>query len=61
MNQSWLDVDNLNITHLNALDAHISRIDKAKKDSMSISENNVFDTLIDQANVNSKLELICES
>ena len=47
MNQSWLDVDNLNITHLNALDAHISRIDKAKKDSMSISENNIFDTLID--------------
>ena len=61
MNQNWLDVENLNITHLNALNAHISRIDKAKKDSMSLSQNNIFDTLVDQASVNSNLELICES
>ena len=60
-NQNWLNVENLSITHLNALNAHISRIDKAKKDSMSLSGNNIFDTLVDQDSVNSNLELICES
>ena len=61
MNQSWLNVEDLDITHLNALNAYISRIDKARKDSMSLPENNIFDTLVNQESVTSNLELICES
>ena len=56
-----LDVQNLDITHLNALDVYISRTDKAKKEYMSIVSNNVFDSTIDQTNYNSKIEYICES
>merc|ERR1739842_161701 len=61
MNQNWLNVEDLDITHLNAINTYISRIDKARKDSMSLPENNIFDTLVNQESVTSNLELICES